>query len=227
MQAGSGKLALATALACALCLIVPGAALAGTIDQQQTGATGPQAEVYSNQSWAQTFTAGLSGGLDQVDLNLAQQILGHSAPTTALTVEIRNVVGGVPGGTVLGAQSIAPTAPPVYPANGFVAVSFSPSVPVVAGSQYAIVASTTGGSSGEYGWYGAGGDTYTHGDPFFQQPPAGAWMMPATLDLAFRTYVGTATSTPTGQRAAALKKCKHKHGKARKKCRKKANRLPV
>ena len=35
-------------------------------------------------------------------------------------------------------------------------------------------------------------------------------------------------STPTGQRAAALKKCKKKHSKkARKKCRKKAQRLPV
>jgi hypothetical protein len=35
-------------------------------------------------------------------------------------------------------------------------------------------------------------------------------------------------STPTGQRAAALKKCKKKHSKkARKRCRKKAKKLPV
>jgi hypothetical protein len=35
-------------------------------------------------------------------------------------------------------------------------------------------------------------------------------------------------STPTGQRAAALKKCKkEKSKKARKKCRKKAKKLPV
>jgi CSLREA domain-containing protein len=39
---------------------------------------------------------------------------------------------------------------------------------------------------------------------------------------------GTAgTTTPTGQRAAALKKCKHRHGKARRKCKRKARRLPV
>jgi hypothetical protein len=40
----------------------------------------------------------------------------------------------------------------------------------------------------------------------------------------------TATFTaipPTGDRAAALKKCKHKHGKKRKKCKKKAMLLPV
>ena len=32
---------------------------------------------------------------------------------------------------------------------------------------------------------------------------------------------------PTGQRAAALAKCKHKHGKKRKKCKKRASLLPV
>jgi hypothetical protein len=37
-----------------------------------------------------------------------------------------------------------------------------------------------------------------------------------------------AAAGPTGQRAAALKKCKKKHSrKARKKCRKKAALLPV
>jgi hypothetical protein len=34
-------------------------------------------------------------------------------------------------------------------------------------------------------------------------------------------------ATSTGQRAAALKKCKKKKGKKRKKCRKKAKKLPV
>jgi hypothetical protein len=37
----------------------------------------------------------------------------------------------------------------------------------------------------------------------------------------------TTTPGPTGQRAAALAKCKKKHGKRRKKCVKHANRLPV
>jgi hypothetical protein len=39
---------------------------------------------------------------------------------------------------------------------------------------------------------------------------------------------GTAVAAPpTGQRAAALAKCKKKHGKKRKKCKNKANQLPV
>lgn len=37
----------------------------------------------------------------------------------------------------------------------------------------------------------------------------------------------TAPAGPTGQRAAALKKCKKKHGRARANCKKRANRLPV
>jgi hypothetical protein len=37
----------------------------------------------------------------------------------------------------------------------------------------------------------------------------------------------TPTSTITGLRAAALRKCKHKHGAARTKCKKNANKLPV
>lgn len=49
-----------------------------------------------------------------------------------------------------------------------------------------------------------------------------------TLDIAPPPPAPTpAQSGPTGQQAAALKKCKKKHGKARRKCRKAASLLPV
>jgi hypothetical protein len=48
---------------------------------------------------------------------------------------------------------------------------------------------------------------------------------PATPPVAQQPL--TVTPTPTGQRAAALKKCKKKKGSARKKCKKRAKRLPV
>jgi predicted acyl esterase len=38
---------------------------------------------------------------------------------------------------------------------------------------------------------------------------------------------GSATSGPTGQRAAAQKKCKHRHGRARRHCKQRANKLPA
>jgi hypothetical protein len=74
--------------------------------------------------------------------------------------------------------------------------------------------------------------------------PATAGAKTATLNIigtpggtTSASLTGTATSPPppppaantqTGQRSAALKKCKKKKSKqARKKCKKKANRLPV
>ncbi len=60
-------------------------------------------------------------------------------------------------------------------------------------------------------------------------PPSTPWSTSITQDFAFKTYVAPVTSaSPTGQRAAALKKCKKKHShRARKKCKKKAKLLPV
>jgi DNA-binding beta-propeller fold protein YncE len=48
-----------------------------------------------------------------------------------------------------------------------------------------------------------------------------------TVPAASSSGGGGGPTGPTGQRAAALKKCKKKHGRARAKCKKKANRLPL
>jgi hypothetical protein len=48
-----------------------------------------------------------------------------------------------------------------------------------------------------------------------------------TMDSNHSVTASFNPSPPTGQRTAALKKCKKKHGKARKKCKKKAKLLPV
>jgi hypothetical protein len=54
----------------------------------------------------------------------------------------------------------------------------------------------------------------------------GAWAL--TLDIQPEPApAGAAVPQQTGQRAAALKKCKKRHGKARKKCKKKARQLPI
>src|SRR5215204_5533036 len=143
----------AVAGACAACVALPGTALAGTLDQQQPNGEGASLQIQNTQSLAQTFTAGLTGGLDQVDLKLS-----GTGPTQPLIVEIRNSAAGSPGGTVLASGSIPTSAAPA------VTAFLSPSPP----------------------------------------------------------------PTATGQRAAALKKCKKKRSKAkRRKCRKKARKLPV
>jgi hypothetical protein len=218
-------------LACGVFMLAPGAALAGTLDQQQTDHGGTTANIHSVSSWAQTFRDGLSGGLDQVDLYLGT--LG--APTGPLYVEIRDVSGGIPGNSIL-AGHIVPASG--IPATGaFVPINFAPPAPVVAGTQYAIVAysSTSGGN--QFQWRAsASASAYPAGAAFSDvvSPPDGNWSSISVVPaLAFKTYVVPTTvvpttATPTGQRAAALKKCKKKRTKkARRKCRKKANLLPV
>jgi hypothetical protein len=238
MKAGSGKLALALTVGCLVCLAVPGAALAGTLDQQQTNVTTKKfiGGAPSPSSVAQTFTAGLSGGLDQVDLNLATS----TAPNADLNVEIRDVSGGQPGSTVLASHVVPLASVPADPNNAFVPVNFASPARVVAGTQYAIVAwSSTASSMGVYEWWGTLPESaYAAGAPFVSltSPPSGPWS-DGGIALAFKTYVATSTppgptgttGTATGERAAAKKRCKKKFpkGARRTKCLKKAKKLPV
>jgi hypothetical protein len=228
---GRRMLTLALAAACAGCLVVPEAASAGTLDQQQPDGAPPGFDVDSTQSMAQTFTAGLSGGLDQVDLKLSETA---TAVTLPLMVEIRNAAGGQPGDTVLAGESIPASAAPPFMSPAFVPVSFASPAPVTAGTQYAIVAYNADLAPTRFwGWADAAANPYAPGSAFFQgaSPPGPTWTNTiAGTDLAFKTYVVTPTpaAAVTGKRAAALKKCKKKRSKAkRRKCRKKAQKLPA
>jgi hypothetical protein len=218
---------------CGADVLAPGAALAGTLDQQQTNIGGFDLFINSTQSLAQTFTAGLSGGLDQVDLNLRLQT--GTTPTAPLNVEIRDVNGGVPGVAVLASSSVPASSVPASAA--FVSVSFATPAFVVAGTQYSIVADSSTAQTNSYDWLKSStANPYAAGDAFSKQnSPPGAWT-PGFGDWAFKTYVAlpmTTTGTPpAGQRAAAVKKCKKKfhknHNKKRfQKCKKNANLLPV
>src|SRR5215204_4893288 len=127
-------------------LLLPGAApalAAGQLDQQQTtqtsifliGAQGP-----GRQNYIQTFTAGLTGNLDQVSL----PIVGPERLAT-FTVDILSVAGGVPTFTVLTTVTTQPTGNlplPGLPFPGlpyrFIAFPLDPPLPVVAGTQYAV-----------------------------------------------------------------------------------------
>ena len=215
---------LTAAVSAALFLGAATSASAGTLDQQQTTKGGGFQGITTGGS-AQTFTAGITGRLDQVDLDLET-----SGNTTDLTVEIRNEIpnssGGAPGDTVLARQGIPGSAVPSL--DAFVPDTFSSPAAVTAGTQYTIVAYTSGGAL--YKWaFSPSGDPYAGGSAFSSpgSPPAGPWTSEGR-DFAFKTYVIPNAASPTGQRAAALKKCKKKHSaRARKKCRKKAMLLPV
>ena len=221
-------------LTAAACLLGADAALGGTLDQQQTNIGGTGYAMQAMQSIAQTFTAGASGGIDQVDLALYRS---STAPTVPLNIQIRDVVGGTPGGAVLASQTLGAAALTTSPA--FTSISFPQPAPVTAGTQYAIVTFTASVIPAFYAWAGSTTpDPYPAGSSFYttNSPPSGAWtaITTPTEDFGFKTYVAPPVpptpmpTTATGQRAAALAKCKHKHSKRkRRKCRRRANRLPV
>jgi hypothetical protein len=171
----------------AVCILVPGAAVAGTLDQQQTDASGNGDGIASTQSLAQIFTAGLSGELDQVDLELSKV----ATITEPLNVEIRNVSGGKPGISILAGQGVPGSSVPA--SHAFVPISFASPAAVVAGTQYAIVAwSNNNAGVGFYAWHDGSGNTYAAGDPCITiGPPSGTWDCGGFpfADLAFKSYV--------------------------------------
>jgi hypothetical protein len=236
---------LITAVAAVAALIPAASASAGTLDQQQTLSNFGGLQVSTGNSKAQTFTPGLTGLLDQVDLALS----GAGSPTTPLTVQIRDGSATGPGETVLATASVPTSA--VASTESLVPIAFASPASVTAGTQYSIVAFNAG--SGWF-WYAGktpgpdppsayeGGRLYSSPDDVL--PGGGPWFEGNPLaDFEFKTYVApppppppgggsggspTGATSVTGERANALKKCKKKRSQmAKKKCRKKAKRKPV
>jgi hypothetical protein len=173
--------------------LVPWAA-AGTLDQSQpvisTTTATAVSDVYPR---AQTFTSGLTGALDQVDLAIGRAASSVTAP---LVVEIRSVSGGVPSGPPLASASIpAANVPEAFGflPSAFYSIPFASPAPVTAGLDYAIVASANcGGADCYVTALGPLGDSYPAGSLLFSQDFGATWM-PYTVfgsaDLPFRTYV--------------------------------------
>jgi hypothetical protein len=216
-------------VACAACLLAPGLALAGTLDQQQTSTGGAAFSIGTNQTVAQTFTAGITGTIDEVDLHLGYSV---SAPTAPLTVEIRSASGGVPTNTVLASSSIPASSAPA--SSAFVPVAFASQASVAAGTQYAIVASSaTPAITNNYEWTDApSANPYPGGTALYAPPGSSAWANDTTADVAFKTYVvpsppvPTPAAGPTGQQGATPKKCKKKRShQRRRKCKRRASKL--
>jgi hypothetical protein len=185
------RLALAFAAAVAL-LIVPSAA-AGTLDQSQPGIRTNAASFVSDlHPRAQTFTSGLTGALDQVDVAIGRN---GSSVTVPLLVEIRSVSGGQPTGPTLASASVPATSvPDGFFASAFLSIPFSSPAPVTAGVQYAIVASSGHcGFINCYGWaLGPVGDPYAAGSGRKSLDSGATWAPLndfGSTDFPFQTYV--------------------------------------
>ena len=228
MEFRGTRVLLAVAIAAVAALVPAASASAGTLDQQQTISNFGGMQVDSAFSKGQTFTAGITGQLDQVDLALS----GSGSPNSPLTAEIRDGSATGPGTTVLATASVPTSA--VGGSESWVPITFTSPAAVTAGTQYAIVAHSA--SAGSWFWYAGQGATpdsaYLGGRFFFSSvgPPAmGPWGSGSPADLEFKTYVVPPPPPPPGggdpDPAPAAKKCKKgqklKKVKGKKKCVKK------
>lgn len=188
------KWAAVTGTVAALGIAAP--AHAGTLDQQQTiyagsfdlGLNGPDRVA------AQTFAAGLTGGLDRVDLPIGYE--AGCEPSGPLIVQIRTVANGLPSGTVLASASLASSQVDneVGAATDFVSVAFASPAPVKAGTAYAIVllapeAGDCGGPLAYYEWQLGADNPYPDGAALFSTNGGTTFPAFGTTDGAFRTYV--------------------------------------
>ena len=185
--------ALALSFSLLLLAAVPGASLASTftVDQAQTGidsTIGGSSPIY-----AQTFTAGLYGPLESVDIYM----YGH--PST-VAVSLQGVTGSpaVPDGTIMASKTLG--------VNGasaeWVRFDFATNPIVVPGHKYALFIYLTGSLNV---MYGSAANSYAGGQALMFY--SGAWhnlqsLFPTTpADFAFKTNVGLAAPTPTPVRA--------------------------
>jgi hypothetical protein len=188
----------------AVVLLPINVAAAGVLDQQQTTMNG-SAGLFSSppasysQFSSQTFTAGLTGSLTEVDLAIACYS-PTGAPCTSngdVTVEIHS---GSRTGALLGSSSLGPSAFPIIGSiipSVFVAFTFS-SPAVVAGSVYGMVITTANapGSPPAYVVGKSSLDPYAAGMASFSTVTG--WVDATYTDLAFKTYVTSAATPPVG-----------------------------
>lgn len=142
---------------------------------------------------AQTFTAGLSGVLDHVDLG--NTTAWGMVPNVAPVVEIWSTTAGQPGPTVLG--SVA--SPNLIPSNGWLSVDFLPlGISLTAGQMYAIVISPKDPDG--YVNVGVKWDPASYGPGSFWTYYAGSWEIETTFgdgaDMQFRTYMQVGPAIP-------------------------------
>jgi len=168
-------------------LLGPGGAGAAVhvLDQSSTDA-GYTIGIFSNQTLGETFTAGATGNLDQVDLDIGYQTAA-SVPT--LTALITSTSSGLPATTL--ATAVIPRSSVNTGTPDWVQVAISPAVPVTAGTQYAVVLVSPASTGGDTAYIWASSlfvDSYSGGVAVVDAG-SGWGVNRAGNDMAFKTYV--------------------------------------
>jgi hypothetical protein len=182
---------------------VPG----GTLDQQVPPPGDLGAAVWGPQSLAQVFTAGITGSLTRVVVNVEET---SPTPTGNLVVSIESVTGSglsaLPSDTVLGQTTLSPS----QVTTGSISVTFSPGISSISGTQYAIVLSDTTDQNGQYLWLGTDMANYHGGSGASNRGSGWSVESPTAngpVDFVFQTYVQSNIAgyvdTPSGGLASA------------------------
>jgi hypothetical protein len=169
-----------------LLLSLGGLCAADTIDQSVSGPFFENVSFSPGFFWAQTYTAGLTGNLTSVGLGI------FTAVGDTVQVQIRNIVSGAPGSTILGSASIPA---PSGCCGAFVPVSFSSMIGQTAGTQYAITVTDTIAG----GWIGGLLPPYSGGTVFSSSDGTnwslqGIGSLNNIPDLYFQTVVNTSVA---------------------------------
>jgi hypothetical protein len=162
--------------------LLPGQALASTftVDQSQTNVSASIGA--ASPIFAQTFTAGLAGPMESVDLYL------YGGPST-VTVSLQGVAGSpaAPDGHILGQKVLGVNGGP-----GWVRFAFSTNPVVVPGQAYSLFIYLTGSLNAIYG---SATSSYSRGQALWFL--SGSWQPLSVADFAFKTNVDAVAPTPT------------------------------
>ena len=199
------------AVAAGMALMVVGAspALADTLDQEApvtAGGAGYSAWLWNTQTMAQPFTAGMSGELTSVTVNVSR--FDGNPVDTNLTVAVYGIDNGAPAGTPLASHTFNGPEVMQFPTGrvlNTVNVPFTNPATITAGTDYAIVVSTTDPAVA-YHWYvGDFGTRYSMGSGNPTYSNAADWWVWTPYPLAFQTFVnggghggGAGANDPSG-----------------------------
>jgi uncharacterized repeat protein (TIGR01451 family) len=155
------------------------------IDQQNTTVTN-SGFAFSSAAWVgQTFTAGSSGQLTQVDVDLFCSSCTGTTPN--ITASIRATSGGLPTGADLAVGTIAGFS---SGSAGYFSAVFGSPVAITAGTTYAIVLRPVSNpSAGTYAYVTSSGSAYAGGQRVTSGDSGSTWAGDASRDLGFKVYV--------------------------------------
>lgn len=205
-RARSGRATLTSFLALIGALVsllaVPVAAsAAGTLDQHEEGATFNSGFNADSSAHAQTFTAGITGVLDHVEVLLSRT----ACDPGNLTVQIRTTTpGGDPTSTVLASATVPSSSVTTSFPPDWESVAFATPPPSVSGTRYAIVLTAPDGSipvdPGDpfcyYSWFATEGNPYAGGQGYVSFDGGSTFSAEPSSDYNLRTFVAPPDTTP-------------------------------